>query len=652
MAEEKNDQDPKSPKSKEGDSFEEALDDHTTETDKPTVSVIKTGILEKPHGAFGSWVGRYYVLTEDALCRFHRKADDDFFGKQIAKYILTDVENVLLKQDDKRVIHVDVAKHGQRVLRAKTIAEATKWKGAITAAVNRAIMEQKTQNPNVMRRRRTVTGDFSGLVFGRSAAVLPSPFRLTVSMSDGQSSKGNSLVPDEELCVGIVEESHVFVIETEDGGTGRVPARYFKDKSKVEYVMEISYDDDGNEAEIKTSNEDGTDSFGRLLECKLRFRWKNMTDGVQGAKFHGLLKIIVPSLAIAYATHILRQASAFQGNEILMAILLVFGFGFIWASGAIKDLFRKAEEPIRVCYVALLDDDGEIGRRNAQKRKELPPIFDADKILESLHDDREDPANQARISVNVPTPQRWLNCEPGDPRLARVRWKFTTKWREDQCIDRILEIPHTKYERMKPIFQNFYFSVDKSGLHPVYIERPAQLEIGNLKKAGLSIGDFIFHYLWITEYIWEIKFQGDQNAKTLQILDLKGLSITLVRGKTFEVIKKMIKLFGMHWPERSFKAFIVNAPFWFNGIWGVVKQFVNKRTVEKFRVFSSSSDSKFHKELLNYVDAENLPVQYGGSNPCKLDEAPLELEMKAYAHSVVQKHNMKMEEVAWRPDGR
>ena len=46
---------------------------------------------------------RYYVLTEDALCRFHRKADDDFFGKQIAKYILTDVENVLLKQDDKRV---------------------------------------------------------------------------------------------------------------------------------------------------------------------------------------------------------------------------------------------------------------------------------------------------------------------------------------------------------------------------------------------------------------------------------------------------------------------------------------------------------------------------------------------------------------------
>ena len=253
--------------------MDEQLDDHTTETDKPTVSVIKTGMLEKPHGYVGSWVARYYVLTEDALCRFHRKDDDDFFGKQIAKYMLTDVENIALKQDDKSIIHIDIIKHGKRILRAKSIAEATKWKGAITAAVNRAKMALKTHNPRKHARRRTVTGDFSGLVFGRSATVLPSPFRLTVSMADGQSSKGNSLVPDEELCVGTVEKDHVFVVETEDGGSGRVPAKHFANKEKVEYVMEIAYDDEGNEAEIKTNNDDGTDSFGRLLECKLRFRW-------------------------------------------------------------------------------------------------------------------------------------------------------------------------------------------------------------------------------------------------------------------------------------------------------------------------------------------------------------------------------------------
>ena len=148
----KNDQDPKSPKSKEGDSFEEALDDHTTETDKPTVSVIKTGILEKHMVPLEvGCAGRYYVLTEDALCRFHRKADDDFFGKQIAKYILTDVENVVLKQDDKCIIHVDVAKHGQRVLRAKTIAEATKkWRGQSQRQSTGPKWKQKTQEIHIL----------------------------------------------------------------------------------------------------------------------------------------------------------------------------------------------------------------------------------------------------------------------------------------------------------------------------------------------------------------------------------------------------------------------------------------------------------------------------------------------------------------------
>ena len=50
-----------------------------------------------------------------------------------------------------------------------------------------------------------------------------------------------------------------------------------------------------------------------------------MTNGVKAGKFQGFVKIIVPSLAIGYCTQILREAGAFQGQVILMAILLVFG---------------------------------------------------------------------------------------------------------------------------------------------------------------------------------------------------------------------------------------------------------------------------------------------------------------------------------------
>ena len=60
-----------------------------------------------------------------------------------------------------------------------------------------------------------------------------------------------------------------------------------KTKLGKRYFSSIMY------TEIKTNNDDGTDSFGRLLECKLRFRWKNMTNGVKAGKFQGFVKIIV-----------------------------------------------------------------------------------------------------------------------------------------------------------------------------------------------------------------------------------------------------------------------------------------------------------------------------------------------------------------------
>ena len=121
--------------------------------------------------------------------------------------------------------------------------------------------------------------------------------------------------------VGTVEKDHIC---SGNGGWWKWTStgKTFREQRKVEYVMEIAYDDEGNEAEIKTNNDDGTDSFGRLLECKLRFRWKNMTNGVKAGKFQGFVKIIVPSLAIGYCTQILREAGAFQGQVILMAILL------------------------------------------------------------------------------------------------------------------------------------------------------------------------------------------------------------------------------------------------------------------------------------------------------------------------------------------
>lgn len=49
--------------------------------------------------------------------------------------------------------------------------------------------------------------------------------------------------------------------------------------------------------------------------------------------------------------------------------------------------------------------------------------------------------------------------------------------------------------------------------------------------------------------------------------------------------------------------FIINAPFLFSGVWMILKPFLDEKTTNKIKIIGSS----YKKELLNYVDAENLP---------------------------------------------
>ena len=76
-------------------------DTAVAESDEETqyVNVIKSGYLEKKGGglSMGGWVNRYFVLTEDSLCRFKREEGDVFCGLQKARHSLTDVTKVKLE---------------------------------------------------------------------------------------------------------------------------------------------------------------------------------------------------------------------------------------------------------------------------------------------------------------------------------------------------------------------------------------------------------------------------------------------------------------------------------------------------------------------------------------------------------------------------
>lgn len=95
------------------------------------------------------------------------------------------------------------------------------------------------------------------------------------------------------------------------------------------------------------------------------------------------------------------------------------------------------------------------------------------------------------------------------------------------------------------------------------------------------------------------------------ILDLKGVG--LIKAKNaFDYIQRASGISQNYYPERLGKLYIINAPWGFSTVWGLIKGWLDPVTVQKINILGSG----FEKELLKQVPSENLPKQFGGKCEC------------------------------------
>ncbi len=94
---------------------------------------------------------------------------------------------------------------------------------------------------------------------------------------------------------------------------------------------------------------------------------------------------------------------------------------------------------------------------------------------------------------------------------------------------------------------------------------------------------------------------NDSNLWPLD-LNVKGLNI----------LKKLADIDQAHYPELTFKLFIVNTPMIFSSLWNMIKYWFDKRTLEKIYILSSSEKAK----LLEFISPDALPAHYGGECTC------------------------------------
>ena len=228
----------------------------------------------------------------------------------------------------------------------------------------------------------------------------------------------------------------------------------------------------------------------------------------------------------------------------------------------------------------------------------------------------------------------------GDIKEARRRWDITRHWREAEGINGILQEPQPNFSLIKSMYPHYNCGAGKTG-HRIFWERPGEFQPQQLAARGIKTDELVRHWLFCTEYQWEVMCKGDQTAKSIAVIDAKNVTMTDLAGNNMEYIKKTVGIANQHYPERSYVIFIVNAPFFASLGWKLVKPLVHENTQQKVRILSSSETLK---GLLEHIDIDQIPeyyggnLDYGGHDSCRF-KCPDAVEMDEYVRKLNEGEN-------------
>ena len=201
---------------------------------------------------------------------------------------------------------------------------------------------------------------------------------------------------------------------------------------------------------------------------------------------------------------------------------------------------------------------------------------------------------------------------PPPPRPAaqakgRKRYILTMTWRMANKLPTILDRPHPLMRFIKAHTNHFFYGRTRAG-HCVYYETPKAAKLDVFAKAGVTIDELLYHFVYISEYLYQ-RMDTQENARCLSVVDCTGISLGDMRGDVVDYLKKVAQITQTHYPERSAGIMIINAPFSFRFVWAIVKNFMDPVTLKKTHLFGSS----FKTEVDKLIDLSQFPEEFGGT---------------------------------------
>lgn len=332
--------------------------------------------------------------------------------------------------------------------------------------------------------------------------------------------------------------------------------------------------------------------------------------------------LVVVKMALGVCSGHLRHSSALHETE--PAKHVATGLGALFALMVIRVCNKPSTTAsVLACtclLVAALHYSYSIVRGAAKYALTVPPTHQIPRKEQSAPASLE--LGEGRPSQ---APARYVRGCGGD---AEARWELTLRWRADNGIDTLLQEEQPRFALLKECYPQYFHGRSKQGC-PVLFEQLGLIDVRRLKANGVDKAALLRHYLFIMEYLWTQIEPDEELGRVVTVLDIRGVSVYDLMGDALEFLKLTSKTIQLHYVERCSHMYIVNAPMFFNLVWKVVAPLLHENTRRKIRILSGDTS-----ELLQCIDASQLPVEYGGTDKTPLGSSVDELRLREFVRAI------------------
>ncbi|CAF0961639.1 unnamed protein product [Adineta ricciae] len=188
------------------------------------------------------------------------------------------------------------------------------------------------------------------------------------------------------------------------------------------------------------------------------------------------------------------------------------------------------------------------------------------------------------------------------------------QWRRDNQVDLVLEEEvtlqrATLLQKILPYMNHGYTKVDR----PLYMEKSGIICVDKILSEFTTEQLLRHHVYWLELNCQRARERSRQIGKHIEsftiVSDLHGCNMEI--RKIFPPFKQSLYIDNNYYPERLGQMIFINPPTVFPILWNLVKPWLDPVTKSKIVVIKKGPEAT--NTLLQYIDVEHLPVEYGGN---------------------------------------